>query len=58
MSQHEHTAGGGGNTTLVNQDEKAILDACVSGVPVQTVGHQADDSHITAPFREPAVGGA
>lgn len=50
--QDKAPTGGAGNTVLREQDEKQILDATVASVPVQTVGWQADDSHINAQFRE------
>lgn len=57
MTQPAPATTSGGNTTLVNGDEKVTLDAVVTGVPVQTVGFQADDSHVTPQFRKPSTGG-
>jgi hypothetical protein len=51
MSDSEYVTGDGGNRNLVNQDEALILARC-TGMPVQTVGWQADDSTITSQFRE------
>lgn len=55
QTQPAAVTGDGGNSTLTNQDEKTILDHFVSNVPVQTVGYQADDSHITPQFREQSI---
>lgn len=56
--QPEYVTADGGNTTIVNQDEKAILDRCVAAVPVVAAGYQEDDSYVTPAFREANVGGA
>jgi hypothetical protein len=50
--EYETTAGG--NRTLVNGNEATTLDDC-NTLPVQVVGYQADDSHITAQFREQGI---
>lgn len=55
QTQPAAVTGDGGNSTITNQDEKTILDRFVSNVPVQTVGYQADDSHITPQFREQSI---
>lgn len=55
QTQPAAVTGDGGNSTLTNQDEALILQRCVSSVPVQTVGYQADDSHITPQFREQGI---
>jgi hypothetical protein len=48
--------GGAGNTTIVNQDEKQILDAFVASVP-RTVAEGGDDPHepyVNPQFRKGA----
>lgn len=55
QTQPAAVTGDGGNSTITNQDEALILQRCVSSVPVQTVGYQADDSHITPQFREQGI---
>jgi len=37
--------GPGGDTTLVNQDEQAILDRTTQGLAVETVGKQDGELH-------------
>lgn len=56
--QPECVTGDGGNSTLTNQDEAQILMRCVTEVPVQVVGWQADNSHINPAFQEPYLGGS
>lgn len=48
---HE-TYGDGGNKTLVNQDEKEMLDACIGAVERREDPEPlwvADDSHVRRP---------
>lgn len=51
--------GDGGNRQVVNQDECAILDKTISGVPTQTtpLGRE-DDSHVDPAFRSADVAGS
>jgi hypothetical protein len=57
-TQPEYVTGDGGNSTITNQDEQTILDACFGGVPAVAVGYQEDDSHVSAQFRGSDVAGS
>lgn len=51
--------GDGGNSTITNQDEQAILNATVSAVPIQnTALGSEDDSHVVIGFRDGDVAGS
>lgn len=55
-TQPEYVTGDGGNLTLVNQDEKLILEDCVADVPMVVAPGGADDfSHVNPAFREAAT---
>jgi hypothetical protein len=57
--QPEYVTGDGGNLTIVNQDEREILDRCVAAVPVVAApGSQEDDSHTMGVFRRGSVAGS
>ena len=49
----------GGNRNLVNGDEKAVLDRCMSSVPIVAApGGMEDDSHCVGVFRRADVAGS
>ncbi|MFD5107129.1 hypothetical protein [Streptomyces cinereoruber] len=45
MDEKCSPAGPGGNTTLINADERKILDRCVAEVPSRAEGAQEGDFH-------------
>lgn len=55
-TQPECITADGGNSTIVNQDEKLILEDYVADVVMVTVpGGQDDFSHVNPMFREAAT---
>jgi hypothetical protein len=51
--------GPGGNITIINQDEQAILNAFVAAVPIRDAGAATeDDSHVVMGYHEPDVAGS
>jgi hypothetical protein len=51
--------GPAGNHTLVNQDERAILQAQIAAVTTErTALSDEDDSHVTPGFRDGDVAGS
>jgi hypothetical protein len=55
-TQPECMTADGGNSTIVNQDERLILEDCVADVVMVTVpGGQDDFSYVNPMFREAAT---
>lgn len=56
MSMDEYGGGPAGTSNIVNQDEQALLRACVNDVAMVVVPGGADDfSHVSPVFRESAA---